>query len=70
MPSLNELIGYTVTVHSESLNSDHPARVKLHGVEVGGLWIESKELTEASSSRNSCCCGRVHTRRRSLDSPQ
>jgi hypothetical protein len=46
VPSLNELIGYTVTVHSENVNRDHPVRVKLHGVEAGGVWIESKELTD------------------------
>jgi hypothetical protein len=43
MLRLEDLIGKNVTL--EILNSEHGAyEVTLHGVEVGGLWVENPQL--------------------------
>ena len=45
-PTLNGLIGQIVGVKIPMLNEETEVRAKIHAVEVSGLWIECKEITE------------------------
>ena len=43
--NLSQLVGTRVLVLIPSLHRTDYQWVKLHGVEVGGIWIESQDLT-------------------------
>jgi hypothetical protein len=42
---LSEFIGEIVPFKIARIDPDHEQEVLLHGVEAGGVWIESQELT-------------------------
>ncbi len=45
MPSLNELVGKTITALVPIIHTEILQKLTLHGVEAGGLWVESQTLT-------------------------
>jgi hypothetical protein len=45
MPNLTELIGQVIVAHIPRLHPTIFQQVKLHGVEAGGIWIESQMMT-------------------------
>lgn len=45
MPTLEGLIGHSIVIRSVPLHEEHPVKVKLVGIENGGLWIESQDAT-------------------------
>jgi hypothetical protein len=51
MPELQNLIGQTILALVPSIHGTDLQKLKLHGVENGGLWIESQELTNVFLSR-------------------
>lgn len=47
MPTnFNELIGEDVLILSTVLDPDLPKKVRVHGIDYGGVWIESQEHTD------------------------
>ncbi len=45
MPKLEEMIGQTIVALIPLIDKEEFQEVKLHGVESGGLWIESQKIT-------------------------
>jgi hypothetical protein len=43
MPSLNELVGQTITALVPVFHTEIFQKFKLHGVEAGGVWVEHQE---------------------------
>ena len=46
MPKLTDIIGQSVYVRSDVLNTNKTILVKILDVDVGGIWIEWQEKTE------------------------
>lgn len=44
MPELKDMIGQVITAHIPYLHRTQWQQVKLHGVENGGVWIESQKF--------------------------
>jgi hypothetical protein len=46
MPSLNELVGKTIVALVPFIHREIIQVLTLHGVEPGGIWVESQTLTD------------------------
>jgi hypothetical protein len=45
-PSLQSLVGHEVTALIPALHPSTLTKVTIHGVEVGGIWIEHEPMTQ------------------------
>jgi hypothetical protein len=48
---LSDYVGRDLVVLIPRLNSDVERKVRLHGVEAGGIWIESQQVTNELLTR-------------------
>jgi hypothetical protein len=46
MQTLNELVGQTITALVPFIDRTVMQKLTLHGVETGGIWVESQTLTD------------------------
>lgn len=46
MPSLIEMVGKTITALVPFFDRTKFQQMKLHGVEAGGIWVESQKMTD------------------------
>jgi hypothetical protein len=48
---LSDYVGQTLTVLIPRIHEDSEEKVRVHGVEAGGVWIESQRLTNRLMTR-------------------
>jgi hypothetical protein len=51
MPELQKMIGQTIVASVPAIGGVKLQKLKLHGVESGGLWVESQTVTNALLTR-------------------
>jgi hypothetical protein len=51
MASLNELVGKTIIALVPFINRQRIQVLRLHGVEAGGIWVESQTLIDRLLAR-------------------
>ncbi|MGH9735807.1 MAG: hypothetical protein ACRD8A_14600 [Candidatus Acidiferrales bacterium] len=45
--NFKKLVGEDIALVSPLLGSDAPEKVRVHGVDYGGIWIESQKVTDS-----------------------